>query len=299
MGKTRSKQQSRREGAFNTDSESAEPFGQHVLNVILHGDAAFAGQGINQECLNMAYVPHFEVGGSLHLIVNNQVGFTTPGERGRSTEYTSDLAKTIQAPVFHVNGDDPEALIRITNLAFRYQREFRKDVFIDLNCYRRWGHNELDDPTFTNPLVYKIVHQRQSVPDLYAAELAKQGVLSAEQAKQMREQYMSYLNEELSLAPSYQPPPSYFEQQWAGLQLAPAHELTYWDTGLDYGLLHWIGQQSVAFPDDFVSSRIQRENFNISKKSFRFYRQFRISEYSSTSAQNVCPRQTQETGGWR
>ncbi|EDW16268.1 probable 2-oxoglutarate dehydrogenase E1 component DHKTD1 homolog, mitochondrial [Drosophila mojavensis] len=251
MGKTRSKQQSRREGAFNTDSESAEPFGQHVLNVILHGDAAFAGQGINQECLNMAYVPHFEVGGSLHLIVNNQVGFTTPGERGRSTEYTSDLAKTIQAPVFHVNGDDPEALIRITNLAFRYQREFRKDVFIDLNCYRRWGHNELDDPTFTNPLVYKIVHQRQSVPDLYAAELAKQGVLSVEQAKQMREQYMSYLNEELSLAPSYQPPASYFEQQWAGLQLAPANELTYWDTGLDYGLLHWIGQQSVAFPDDF------------------------------------------------
>ncbi|XP_064535952.1 probable 2-oxoglutarate dehydrogenase E1 component DHKTD1 homolog, mitochondrial [Drosophila montana] len=250
MGKTRSKQQSRGDGAFSTES-SAQPFGQHVLNVILHGDAAFAGQGINQECLHMAYVPHFEVGGSLHLIVNNQVGFTTPGERGRSTEYASDLAKSIQAPVFHVNGDDPEALALITNLAFRYQREFHKDIFIDLNCYRRWGHNELDDPTFTNPLVYQIVHQRQSVPDLYAAELARQGVLSAEQSSQLREKYIAYLNEELALAPTYQPPASYFEQQWAGLKLAPGNELTYWDTGLDYGLLHWIGQQSAAYPADF------------------------------------------------
>ncbi|KAH8278344.1 hypothetical protein KR018_000038 [Drosophila ironensis] len=249
MGKTRSKQQARGEGAFGATAN--QPFGQHVLNVILHGDAAFAGQGINQECLNMAYVPHFEVGGSLHLIVNNQVGFTTPGERGRSTAYTSDLAKSIQAPVFHVNGDDPEALARITNLAFRYQREFRKDIFIDLNCFRRWGHNELDDPTFTNPLVYKIVHQRESVPDLYAKQLAKEEVLSEPQAKQMRDDYMKYLGEELALAPTYEPPPSFFEKQWKDMQLAPSKELTYWDTGLDYGLLHYIGQQSVAFPEDF------------------------------------------------
>lgn len=254
MGKTRSKQQSRGEGGFSSvESTPAHPFGQHVLNVILHGDAAFPGQGINQECLNMAYVPHFEVGGSLHLIVNNQVGFTTPAERGRSTAYSSDLAKSIQAPVFHVNGDDPETLARITNLAFRYQREFRKDIFIDLNCFRRWGHNEVDDPTFTNPLIYEIIHQRQSVPDLYAARLAEEKVLSAEQAKEVREKYIAYLGEELALAPKYETPASFFEQQWAGLQLAPGNELTYWDTGLDYGLLHWIGQQSVAHPENFVS----------------------------------------------
>ncbi|XP_030369346.1 probable 2-oxoglutarate dehydrogenase E1 component DHKTD1 homolog, mitochondrial [Scaptodrosophila lebanonensis] len=246
MGKTRSKQQHLKDGAFGN-----QLFGQHVLNVILHGDAAFAGQGINQECLNMAYVPHFEVGGTLHLIVNNQVGFTTPGERGRSTAYASDLAKAIQAPVIHVNGDDPEALAGATNLAFRYQREFRKDVFIDLNCFRRWGHNELDDPTFTNPLLYKIVNQRTSVPDLYAASLAEEGVLSKERAKELHDGYMAYLGEELSLAPTYQPPPSFFEQQWAGLQLAPDNELTYWDTGLDYSLLHYIGQQSVAFAPSF------------------------------------------------
>ncbi|ALC48035.1 CG1544 [Drosophila busckii] len=267
MGKARSKQQSRGDGAFNS-ADCPQPFGQHVLNVILHGDAAFAGQGINQECLNMAYVPHFDVGGSLHLIVNNQVGFTTPGERGRSTDYASDLAKSIQAPVFHVNGDDPEALAQVTSLAFRYQREFRKDIFIDLNCYRRWGHNELDDPTFTNPLVYKLVHSRQSVPDLYATQLAKQGVFSEQQAQQVRENYMNHLTEELALAATYTPAPSYFEQQWAGFKLAPANELTYWDTGLDYSLLHWIGQQSVTYP----------ESFNIHPHLFKTHVQARLKK---------------------
>lgn len=159
MGKTRSKQQSLKDGAFSEEAD--KPFASSALNIILHGDAAFAGQGINQECLNMAYVPHFEIGGSIHLIVNNQVGFTTPGDRGRSTDYSSDLAKTIQAPVFHVNGDDPEMVALVTKLAFDYQRQFRKDVFIDMNCFRRWGHNELDDPTFTNPKVYEIVNNRK------------------------------------------------------------------------------------------------------------------------------------------
>lgn len=159
MGKTRSKQQYLKDGAFSEEAD--KPFASSALNIILHGDAAFAGQGINQECLNMAYVPHFEIGGSIHLIVNNQVGFTTPGDRGRSTDYSSDLAKTIQAPVFHVNGDDPEMVALVTKLAFDYQRKFRKDVFIDMNCFRRWGHNELDDPTFTNPKVYEIVNNRK------------------------------------------------------------------------------------------------------------------------------------------
>lgn len=159
MGKTRSKQQSLKDGAFSEEAD--KPFASSALNIILHGDAAFAGQGINQECLNMAYVPHFEIGGSIHLIVNNQVGFTTPGDRGRSTDYSSDLAKMIQAPVFHVNGDDPEMVALVTKLAFDYQRHFRKDVFIDMNCFRRWGHNELDDPTFTNPKVYEIVNNRK------------------------------------------------------------------------------------------------------------------------------------------
>lgn len=159
MGKARSKQQTCRDGAFSDDAE--KPFATSVLNVQLHGDAAFIGQGINQEMLVMAGTPQFDVGGSIHMIVNNQVGFTTPGARGRSCRYTSDLAKMINCPIFHVNVDDPEGLSLITRLAFDYQREFREDVFIDLNCFRRWGHNELDDPTFTNPLQYKVIHERK------------------------------------------------------------------------------------------------------------------------------------------
>lgn len=158
MGKTRSKQWSLNDYSYGMSEGNSPP---KVLNVQLHGDAAYPGQGVNQECLMMAYVPHFDIGGSIHLIINNQVGFTTPAKRGRSTDYTTDLAKTVEAPVFHVNGDDPELLMQVTQLAFEYQRKFQKDVFIDLNCFRRWGHNELDDPTFTNPALYRIVNNRR------------------------------------------------------------------------------------------------------------------------------------------
>uniref|UniRef100_W8AY39 Putative 2-oxoglutarate dehydrogenase E1 component DHKTD1, mitochondrial n=1 Tax=Ceratitis capitata TaxID=7213 RepID=W8AY39_CERCA len=248
MGKTRSKQQTVGDGAFSDDPE--KPFATTVLNVIVHGDAAFAGQGVNQECLNMAYVPHFEVGGSLHLIVNNQIGFTTPGERGRSTDYTSDLAKTIQAPVFHVNGDNPEMVVLITQLAMQYQRAFRKDIFIDMNCFRRWGHNEMDDPTFTNPSVYQIIHNRKSVPDLYTEKLVRDGVLTTVQAEAMRTDYWNYLDAELKLSESYKPEANYFKKQWTGLTSA-TDQLTVWDTGLDYQLLNYIGHQSVQLPEDF------------------------------------------------
>lgn len=160
MGKARSKQQQLGEGAFSPVAD-AVPFARRVLNVQLHGDAAFAGQGINQEMLMMAGTAHFDVGGTVHMIVNNQVGFTTPGERGRVTRYSSDLAKSVMAPVLHVNGDDPEAVARMAQLAVEYQRAFRKDVVVDLNCWRRWGHNEVDDPTFTNPGLYDIIHARE------------------------------------------------------------------------------------------------------------------------------------------
>jgi probable 2-oxoglutarate dehydrogenase E1 component DHKTD1 len=111
----------------------------------------------------MSKTPNYDVGGTIHLIVNNQIGYTTPGDRGTSSRYSSDLAKSINAPVIHVNGDDPELVHLVTKLALDYQREFRKDVFIDYNCFRRHGHNEMDDPTFTNPLLYKIIHNRKLV----------------------------------------------------------------------------------------------------------------------------------------
>ncbi|XP_025073767.1 probable 2-oxoglutarate dehydrogenase E1 component DHKTD1 homolog, mitochondrial [Pogonomyrmex barbatus] len=158
MGKTRGVMQEIKEAAYG-DNKDAQ-WSDKVINVQIHGDAAYPGQGVNQECLALSKTPHFEIGGTIHLVINNQIGFTTPSSRGRSSRYCTDLAKMISAPVIHVNGDDPEMVVRATKIAFKYQRQFRKNVFIDLNCFRRWGHNELDDPTFTNPLMYKIIQNR-------------------------------------------------------------------------------------------------------------------------------------------
>ncbi|KRT81083.1 hypothetical protein AMK59_6326 [Oryctes borbonicus] len=159
MGKTRAKQMMWQDGDY---SKSNCKWSDKVLNLQIHGDAALAGQGVNQETLQLSRVPHFEVGGSVHLVVNNQLGYTTPAERGRSSAYCTDVAKMLPVPVLHVNGDDPEMVLKATRVAFAYQRKFRKDVFIDFNCYRQWGHNELDDPTFTNPATYKIIHARDT-----------------------------------------------------------------------------------------------------------------------------------------
>ncbi|XP_063705809.1 probable 2-oxoglutarate dehydrogenase E1 component DHKTD1 homolog, mitochondrial [Culicoides brevitarsis] len=248
MGKTRSKQQTARDGAFSDDLE--KNFGHDVLNVQIHGDGAFPGQGINQECLLMSGTPHFQIGGTIHLVVNNQVAFTTPSDRGKSSKYCTDLAKTIEAPVFHVNADDPEALTKVTKLAFDYQRRFRKDVFIDLNCFRRWGHNEMDDPTFTNPAQYEVIHARPSIPDFYAEKLISEGVLSKKDVEQVVESHMKHLNDELAQVETYQPDAYYFKRQWHGLRQA-GDELTYWDTGCDWNVLSFVGRNSVQTPKEF------------------------------------------------
>lgn len=189
MGKTLSKQQ----------------LGESAISIIGHGDAAFPGQGINQECLLMSKVPHYDVDGSIHIIVNNQVGFTTPGDRGRCTRYASDLAKSINAPIFHVNGDDPEILTAVTKIAFNYRQRFQKDVFIDLNCFRRWGHNEMDDPTFTNPALYQIIQNRLSVPDMYANKLIAENVMEENEINEIKTNHMSFLASELQNWESYVP----------------------------------------------------------------------------------------------
>ncbi|XP_013188189.2 probable 2-oxoglutarate dehydrogenase E1 component DHKTD1 homolog, mitochondrial [Amyelois transitella] len=248
MGKTRSKQLQYREGHYSENKTSK--MGDKFLNVQIHGDAAFTGQGVNQETLMLSQAPHFNVGGSLHVVVNNQVGFTLPALRGRSCRYVTDLAKTISVPVIHVNGDYPELVVKATNIAFEYQRQFRKDVFIDYNCYRRWGHNELDDPTFTNPLMYKLIHSRKSIPDLYAERLVSEGVLSPEQVSRITEEYTKYLQSQFEAVPSYKPEVSYFQDQWSKMGPAPRSVET-WDTGVDTGLLKVVGQASVSFPGDF------------------------------------------------
>ncbi|XP_068622692.1 probable 2-oxoadipate dehydrogenase complex component E1 homolog [Battus philenor] len=248
MGKTRSKQLQLNEGDYSTDKSSR--FGDKVLNVQIHGDAAFTGQGINQETLMLSQAPHFDVGGSLHVVVNNQVGFTLPAERGRSCRYVTDLAKAISVPVIHVNADYPELVVKATNIAFEYQRRFRKDVFIDYNCFRRWGHNEVDDPTFTNPLLYKLIHNRKSIPDLYADKLLADNLVTEKDINEISSEYTKYLQSQFEAVNSYTPEVTYYQEQWAGMRAAP-NAVEIWDTGVNTELLKQIGFASVSTPSDF------------------------------------------------
>ena len=164
-----------------------------VLPLLVHGDAAFAGQGVVAETLNLSQLRGYRTGGTVHLVVNNQVGFTTSPSSSRSSLYCTDVARMVQAPIFHVNGDDPEACIRVARLAFEYRQAFNKDVVIDLVCYRRRGHNEGDDPSYTQPLMYDLIEQKRSVRKLYTESLIGRGDITIEEAEQVLRDYQQQL----------------------------------------------------------------------------------------------------------
>ncbi|QNN51947.1 multifunctional oxoglutarate decarboxylase/oxoglutarate dehydrogenase thiamine pyrophosphate-binding subunit/dihydrolipoyllysine-residue succinyltransferase subunit [Nocardioides mesophilus] len=164
-----------------------------VLPLLVHGDAAFAGQGVVAETLNLSQLRGYRTGGTIHLVVNNQVGFTTSPASSRSSLYCTDVARMVQAPIFHVNGDDPEACIRVARLAFEYRQAFKKDVVIDLVCYRRRGHNEGDDPSYTQPLMYDLIEQKRSVRKLYTESLIGRGDITVEEAEQVLRDYQQQL----------------------------------------------------------------------------------------------------------
>ncbi len=172
-------------GMVRAKQDQIDPPGSFpVLPLLIHGDAAFAGQGVVAECLAMSDTGGYRIGGTIHLIINNQIGFTTAPGNARSSPYCSDVAKTVQAPIFHVNGDDPEACVRVAQLAWEYRQRFHKDVVIDMVCYRRHGHNEGDDPSYTQPLMYKAIADRRSVRKLYVESLVKRGDITLEEAEQ-------------------------------------------------------------------------------------------------------------------
>lgn len=164
-----------------------------VLPVALHGDAAFAGQGVVAETLNMSQLRGYRTGGTVHIVINNQVGFTAAPESSRSSMYATDVARMIEAPIFHVNGDDPEAVVRVARLAFEFRQAFNKDVVIDLICYRRRGHNESDNPAFTQPLMYDLIDKKRSVRKLYTESLIGRGDITLEEAEQALQDFQGQL----------------------------------------------------------------------------------------------------------
>ena len=180
-------------GARQAGPAAATTNHDHVLPVLIHGDAAFAGQGVVAETLNLSELPGYDVGGTVHIVVNNQVGFTTPPGFARSTVYATDIAKAVQAPIFHVNGDDPEATVRVIQLAFEFRQQFKKDVVVDMVCYRRYGHNEGDEPAFTQPRMYEVIGQRRSVRKLYTELLVNRGDLTLEEAEKALEDFRARL----------------------------------------------------------------------------------------------------------
>ncbi|CAN5885081.1 multifunctional oxoglutarate decarboxylase/oxoglutarate dehydrogenase thiamine pyrophosphate-binding subunit/dihydrolipoyllysine-residue succinyltransferase subunit [soil metagenome] len=175
-----------------------DPEAFSVLPLLLHGDAAFAGQGVVAETLNCSTIKGYRVGGTIHLIINNQLGFTTSPDSARSSEYSTDIAKMIEAPIFHVNGDDPEACVRVARLAYAFRQTFHKDVIIDMVCYRRHGHNEGDDPSYTQPLMYKRIDARRSVRKIFTETLVKRGDISITDAEQALDDFSGRLGTALT-----------------------------------------------------------------------------------------------------
>ena len=191
--------------------------GKTVLPILLHGDAAFAGQGVVAECLGFSGLPGYGTGGTLHFIINNQVGFTTSPQYGRSSPYPSDIAKSIQAPILHVNADDPEAVTFCCKLAIEFRHSFGRDIVIDMWCYRRFGHNEGDEPSFTQPLMYAAIRKHPLISEIYGQRLIEEGVVDAGWIAQHTKAYVDHLEEEFQAAVSYVPNKAdWFEGRWAG-----------------------------------------------------------------------------------
>jgi 2-oxoglutarate dehydrogenase E1 component len=194
LGKVRAKQDQK------NDADRSK-----VLGLLLHGDAAFAGQGVVAECFGLSGLKGHRTGGTMHIVVNNQIGFTTAPHFSRSSPYPTDIALMVEAPIFHVNGDDPEAVVHAAKVATEFRQKFRKDVVIDIICYRRFGHNEGDEPMFTNPIMYKKIKTHKSTLTLYANRLVKDGLLSVGEIEDMKTKFQAFLADEFEAGTNYKP----------------------------------------------------------------------------------------------
>ncbi len=235
-------------GIVRANQDRIEPVGSYAsLPLLIHGDAAFAGQGLVAECLAMSDINGYRVGGTIHLIINNQIGFTTSPKYARSSLYCSDVAKTVQAPIFHVNGDDPEACVRVARMAFAYRQAFHKDVVIDMVCYRRHGHNEGDDPSYTQPLMYKAIGERRSVRKIYVEALVKRGELTVDEAEAILQDFHLKLQGALDETRAHAPAPVKVARPPAPLGVLPHIE-----TGVERATLDAVFAHLTNYPEGFT-----------------------------------------------
>jgi 2-oxoglutarate dehydrogenase E1 component len=249
LGKVRAKQLQR---GYSDRSE--------VASVLMHGDAAFAGQGLVAESLELSNLIGFCTGGTIHIIVNNQIGFTTAPAQARSSPYPSDVAKGVQAPIFHVNGDDPEAVVEVARAAMEFREEFRKDVVFDLFCYRRHGHNESDEPAFTQPMMYRTIARHPTTRQIYAKRLVEAGVLRDGEPDAIAAGFIAKLENQFETAKSYRPNKAdWLEGAWAGLEQAPDDDRR-GETGVTDERLREIGRGLVTVPKGFrLNPKIARQ----------------------------------------
>ncbi|KWV96354.1 2-oxoglutarate dehydrogenase E1 component [Erythrobacter sp. AP23] len=245
LGKSRAQQ------AIRDDLKQHE----QVLPVLLHGDAAFAGQGIVWECLGFSGVRGYNTGGCLHFVINNQIGFTTSPQFARSSPYPSDVAKGVQAPILHVNGDDPEAVTFACKLAIEYRQTFGRDIVIDMWCYRRFGHNEGDEPKFTQPLMYDEIRQHPKVSKIYTARLEEEGVIEKGYADDLTAEFTELLEQEFAAAKDYKPDQAdWFGGRWSGMN-KPADPETARrnvETAIEKKLFDSLGRTLTSVPDDLT-----------------------------------------------
>ena len=249
LGKTRAKQAQR--GNEERDQ---------VLSILMHGDAAFAGQGLVPESLELGDIQGYRCGGTIHFIINNQIGFTTSPKFSRGTPYPSDIAKGIQAPILHVNGDDPEAVVHVAKIATEFRQKFHKDVIIDMFCYRRFGHNEGDEPAFTQPLMYKAIAGHPTTREIYAKKLAAEGELTEEEAQGIYDSCMKGLDADFEAARHYKPNKAdWLEGAWMGLSLATDGKRR-GETGVPLKTLREIGEVLASAPEEInVNRKILRQ----------------------------------------
>jgi len=248
IGKVRAKQ------IQKEDKEATQ-----VMPLLLHGDAAFAGQGLVAETLMISELPGYRVGGTIHIVINNQIGFTTTPMYGRSGPYCTDVAKMLSAPIFHVNGDDPEAVVHVSRIAIEFRQKFKKDVVVDMFCYRRHGHNEGDEPMFTQPKMYKKIAEHPTTKEIYAKKLVDDKILLQEDVDEIIGDFKKELEEAFEAASSYKMDKADFlEGAWEGFKVAEGGPRR-GTTAIDEKLFEEVGEKLTEVPDDFdLNSKIKR-----------------------------------------